>query len=86
MRAADADTRGSITNIAVTMNTANRICIAYWSEAIIAPTCIVPWSIRWLPNQMIATLVRLSITISAGMRQAINRFTEMAVLVRSRFA
>ena len=42
MRAADADARGSMTNIAVTMNTANRICIAYCSDAIIAPTCIVP--------------------------------------------
>ena len=42
IRAADADARGSITNIAVTMNTAKRICIAYWSDAIIAPTCIAP--------------------------------------------
>ena len=42
MRAADADARGSITNMAVTMNTANRICMAYCSDAIIAPTCIVP--------------------------------------------
>ena len=40
MRSADAAARGSITNIAVTMNTANRICIAYCSDAIIAPTCI----------------------------------------------
>ncbi len=86
MRAADAEARGSITNIAVTMNTANRICIAYCSDAIIAPTCIVPWSMRWLPNQMMATLVRLSITIRAGMRQAIRRFTAIAVLVKSRFA
>ena len=86
MRAADADARGSITNIAVTMNTANRICIAYCSDAIIAPTCIVPWSMRWLPNQMIAMLVRFSITISAGIRNAISRFTAIAVLVRSRLA
>ena len=37
-----AEARGSITNIAVTMKTANRICIAYCNEAIIAPTCITP--------------------------------------------
>ena len=86
MRAADADARGSITNIAVTMNTANRICIAYCSDAIIAPTCIAPASMRWLPNQMIATLVRFSIRISAGISNAIRRFTAIAVLVRSRFA
>jgi hypothetical protein len=43
MRAAAAEARGSMTNIAVTMNTANRICIAYCSDAIIAPTCIVPF-------------------------------------------
>ena len=86
MRAADADARGSITNMAVTMNTANRICIAYCSDAIIAPTCIVPASIRWLPTQMIAMLVRFSITISAGIRNAIRRFTAIAVFVRSRFA
>ena len=80
------DARGSITNIAVTMNTAKRICIAYCSDAIIAPTGIRPWSIRWLPNQMIAMLVRLSITMSAGMRNAISRFTLIAVFVKSRFA
>ena len=32
MRSADAAARGSITNIAVTMNTENRICIAYCSD------------------------------------------------------
>ena len=42
MREAAADARGSMTNIAVTMKTANRICIAYCSDAIIAPTCITP--------------------------------------------
>ena len=41
---------------------------------------------RWLPNQMIAMLVRLSITISAGIRNAISRLTAIAVLVRSRLA
>ena len=86
MRAADADARGSMTNIAVTMNTANRICIAYCSDENIAPTCITPASMRWLPTQMIATLVKLSIRISAGMSTAIRRFTAIAVLVRSRFA
>ena len=86
MRAADADARGSMTNIAVTMKTANRICIAYCSDAIIAPTCIVPSSIRWLPNQMIAMLVRFSIRISAGIRNAISWFMAIEVLVRSRFA
>ena len=86
MRAADADARGSMTNIAVTMKTANRICIAYCSDAIIAPTCIRPASMRWPPNQMIATLVKFSITISAGMSTAMRRFTAIAVLVRSRFA
>src|ERR1044072_4566542 len=39
MRSADAAARGSITNIAVTMNTENRICTAYCSVDIIAPTC-----------------------------------------------
>ena len=40
MRLAEAAARGSITNITVTMSTANRICIAYCRKAIIAPTCI----------------------------------------------
>jgi len=83
---ADAEARGSITNIAVTMNTANRICIAYCRNAIIAPTCIAPASIRRLPNQMIAMLVRFNIKIIAGIRYAIRRFTVMAVVVTSRFA
>ena len=86
MRAADADARGSMTNIAVTMNTANRICIAYCSDENMAPTCITPASMRWLPTQMIATLVKLSMRISAGMSTAMRRFTAIAVLVRSRFA
>ena len=75
MRAADADARGNITNMAVTMNTANRICIAYCSEANIAPTCMTPASMRWLPTQMIARLVKLSIRISAGISTAISRLT-----------
>ena len=86
MRAADADARGSITNMAVTMKTANRICIAYCSEAIIAPTCMTPASMRWLPTQIIARLVRLSIRISAGISTAIRRLSAIAVSVRSRFA
>ena len=86
MRAADADARGSITNIAVTMNTANRICIVYCSDENMAPTCITPASMRWLPTQMIATLVKFSMRISAGMSTAMRRFTAIAVLVRSRFA
>ena len=72
MRAAEADARGSITNIAVTMKTAKRICIEYWIAAIIAPTCIVPASIRWLPTQMMPMLVSPSITMSAGSRNAIR--------------
>jgi hypothetical protein len=86
MRAADAEARGSITNMAVTMNTANRICIAYCSDENMAPTCITPASMRWLPTQMIATLVKLSIRMSAGMSTASSRFTAMAVFVRSRLA
>jgi hypothetical protein len=86
IRAADAAARGSITNMAVTMNTANMICIAYCMDAIIAPTCITPASIRWLPTQMIARLVRFSITMRAGIRKAISRFSAIAVFVKSRLA
>ena len=75
MRAADADARGNITNMAVTMKTANRICIAYCSEANIAPTCMTPASMRWLPTQIIARLVMLSIRMSAGISTAIRRLT-----------
>lgn len=65
MRFADAEARGNITNMAVTMNTAKRICMAYCSDAIMAPTCICPASMRWLPTHKIARLVRLSITMRA---------------------
>ena len=41
---------------------------------------------RWLPTQMIATLVKFSMRISAGMSTAMRRFTAIAVSVRSRFA
>src|SRR5689334_21206029 len=50
MRSADAAARGNITNIAVTMNTENRICTAYCIDAIIAPTCIDPALIRKAPT------------------------------------
>ena len=86
MRAADAAARGSITKTAVTMNTANRIWIAYCSDAIIAPTCIAPASMRTAPNQMISTLVTFIIRNIAGISSAIRRLTAIEVSVRSRLA
>ena len=41
---------------------------------------------RWLPNQMIATLVRFSIRNIAGISSATSRLTAIAVSVRSRLA
>ena len=86
MRAADAAARGSITKTAVTMNTAKRIWIAYCSDAIIAPTCIAPASMRTAPNQMISTLVTFIIRNIAGISSAIRRLTAIEVSVRSRLA
>jgi hypothetical protein len=86
MRAADASARGSVTNIAVTMNTENRICTAYCSVDIITPTCSCPASMRTAPNQMIATAVRFIIMNIAGISMETSRLTAIALPVRSRFA
>jgi hypothetical protein len=60
--------------------------MAYWSDAIIAPTCMAPSLMRIAPNQMIDTLVRFIMKNSAGSRNATRRLTAMALLVRSRLA
>ncbi len=86
MRSAEAAARGSITNTAVTMNTAKRIWMAYCSDASIAPTCIAPASMRRLPNQMISTLVRFIMKNMVGMSSATRRLTAIAVPVTSRLA
>ena len=86
MRSADAAARGSMTNTAVTMKTAKRIWMAYWSEAIIAPTCIAPASMRPAPNQMIKMLVRFIMKNIAGKSSATRRLTVIAVFVTSRLA
>ena len=86
MRSADAAARGSITNTAVTMNTANRIWMAYCSDAIIAPTCIAPASMRTAPNQRISTLVRFIMKNMAGISSATRRLTWMALLVTASLA
>ena len=86
MRAADAAARGSVTNTAVTMNTAKRIWMAYCSDAIIAPTCIALASMRAPPNQMISTPVMFIIRNIAGSSSAISRLTAIEVSVRSRLA
>ena len=60
MRIAEAAARGIMTNIIETMRSENMICMAYCRKAISAPTCISPLSMRMLPNQMMAMVVRFS--------------------------
>ena len=38
------------------MSREKRICMAYWMNAMRLPTCISPRSMRWAPNQMMATV------------------------------
>ena len=57
--------------------------MAYCSDAIIAPTCISPASMRTAPNQRISTLVRFIMRNMAGISSATRRLTVIAVPVTS---
>ena len=55
-------------NMMEAMRKENRICMAYWRNAIMLPTLEVPWSTRLLPNQMMVTVVKFITSIMTGIR------------------
>ena len=62
------------------------ICIVYWINAIISPTCICPPSTPWAPTHTIRILIPFIINIIAGIIKVMARLTKRFVFVRSRFA
>ena len=62
------------------------ICIVYWINAIISPTCIVPLFTLWPPIHTISTAMQFMISIIIGIMKVIALFTNRFVFVRSRFA
>ncbi len=62
------------------------ICMVYWINAIISPTCICPSLIPCAPVQMIRTETPFIMIIIKGIIKVMARLTNRFVLVRSRFA
>lgn len=83
IRVADADARGTITKMTDTMISENMICIAYWINAINAPTCIWPSLIRMPPNQTMAIVEKFMTSIMIGIMAAMILLTLTAVCVKS---
>jgi len=75
-----------MTRIIETIIKENMICIAYWINAIIRPTCSSPWSMRTPPNHRMAMMVKLKISDVEGSIAAISRLTLIDVPVSSRLA
>ena len=85
-RSADTAALGSITEIMQIIRNAMMICMVYWINAIMSPTCIVPASMLWPPTHTIRTEIPFMISIMAGIINVIARLTKRLVLVSSRFA
>ena len=62
------------------------ICIVYWINAIISPTCIFPLSIPCAPFQTIRIVIPFMTSIMTGIINVIARFTNRFVFIRSLFA
>jgi hypothetical protein len=85
-RIAEAEARGSMMNRKDTMRRENRICMAYWMNAMRLPTFISPRSIRLAPNQTMLMVVRFMMSIMSGIMRAMSLFTRIDMSVSSRFA
>ena len=62
------------------------ICIVYWINAIISPTCICPSLIPCAPLHTISTEIPFIMSIIVGIINVIALFTNRFVLVKSLFA
>jgi len=85
-RSAATAALGSITDNMHIIRNPIIICIVYWINAIISPTCICPSLIPFAPDHMIKTEIPFIISIMIGIINVIARFTNRFVFIRSIFA
>lgn len=83
MRSAHTSARGTIMNMKVAIITAITICIRYARNAVSAPICIPPLSMRCAPNQTTATDDTFTTVITTGNISAISRPVANCISVRS---
>ena len=62
------------------------ICIVYWINAIISPTCIAPSLTLYPPIHTIRTVIQFIISIMVGIINVMARLTNKFVFVRFLFA
>ena len=86
IRFADTDALGSIIDTIDIIKKLITICIVYWINAIIFPTCIVPLSIPFAPTHTINNDIPFIININVGIIKLIALFTNKLVFVNSIFA
>ena len=77
---------GSMIEIIDIIKNAITICIVYWINAIISPTCITPWSTLWPPTQTINIIIAFIININKGIIIDIALLTNKFVFIKSLFA
>ena len=85
IRLADTAALGSIIDIIDIIKNAITICIVYWINAIISPTCKVPASTLCAPTHTISTVIELIINIKSGIIIDIALFTKMFAFIKSLF-
>ena len=83
IRLAETDALGNITDNIDNIKNDIIICIEYWINAIISPTCITPASILWEPTQTISIVIIFIINIIVGIITDIIRFTNVFVFLKS---
>ena len=83
---ADTDALGSIIEIIEIIKKLITICIAYWINANISPTCITPLSMLSPPTHIIKIDTPFIISINNGIIIDIVLFTNIFAFVKSVFA
>ena len=86
IRFADTDALGNIIETIDIIKKLITICIVYWINAIIFPTCIVPLSIPCAPTHTINNEIPFIININVGIIKLIALLTKRLVFVKSIFA
>ena len=77
---------GSIIEIIDIIKNAITICIVYWINAIMSPTCIIPWSTLCPPTQTINIIIAFIMNINKGIIIDIALFTNKLVFIKSLLA
>ena len=85
-RSAETAALGSITEIIQIIRNDIIICIAYWINAIISPTCIAPSLILCPPTHTIRTVIPFITSIIVGIINVMARLTNKFNFVRSLLA